>query len=722
MHLKDRFQISIFIMLIQQKNKRSPDLQSGLKNAAETNLYSYRLDIDGLRGLAVIAVILFHMSKSLLPNGFRGVDVFLVISGYVVTASILRHQSKNLSDYFLNFYKRRILRLMPALLACILVTTIVGGLFIRPESFAESLNVGARALIGWSNNYLIASSSDYFGLEAELNPFTHTWSLGVEEQFYFIFPILLAAVYGLRRPAQNKRLAVLLLIPLVVASALFCLHLNTTDVAKAYYFMPSRFWQMASGALLFATLAAWPGFIALFQRQRWLSYAAQIGAVLLIGLAVTSFFPISASRGALITTLGTLLFIAAGLNQNSLLNRLVAQKPWIYLGKISYSLYLWHWPVFVLFQWTIGMDSLVKASLALCLAVAMALFSYYCIEQPVRKMKTLPYRRVFAIALIGILVVGTSTAAMAKTTLNGNLYLYKEYDKQDWFAAADKIQIVDSQISRSNCAISKDNFGSSAIEEHYKKCTYLSKTPDNPHMFLIGDSHAESLVPLISSTVEETDVGVTSLFSSACFVSLDMSYTGPACPQITRNVLDLVEKKAKANDILFIASRYAVLNMGQSINQEPNPILTRMSNQEDIPSKEAAYRQIEQELTEISKRLESKGVRIVMQAPFPEHKVHPEQCVPTWFSSGSGLRPSCFTDRALILDYRQPFINSLAVVQQQTENFYVWDAFDELCPDHVCSHFRNGKPLFLDDDHISVYGSQSLSDSFTNFLKVNKLV
>ena len=153
-----------------------------------------------------------------MPSGFRGVDVFFVISGYVVTASILRHKSENISDYFTAFYKRRILRLMPALLACVLVTTVVGGLFIRPDSFSLALEVGARSLIGWSNNYLIASSSDYFGLGTELNPFTHTWSLGVEEQFYFIFPIILAAVYGLRRrPVQNKKVAVVVLTVLVVA-------------------------------------------------------------------------------------------------------------------------------------------------------------------------------------------------------------------------------------------------------------------------------------------------------------------------------------------------------------------------------------------------------------------------------------------------------------------------------------------------------------------------
>lgn len=546
---------------------------------------------------------------------------------------------------------------------------------------------------------------------------------GVEEQFYFIFPILLAAIYGLRRPAQNKRVAVFVLTVLVVASALFCLRLSNSDPSKAYYFMPSRFWQMASGALLFAVLAAWPSFIILLQRRRWLSYSAQLGAVLLVGLSFTSFWHISASRGALMTTAGTLLFIAAGLNQNSLLNRSVTQPLWTYLGKISYSLYLWHWPVFVLFHWTIGMDSWVKALGALCMAVVLALFSYYGVEQPVRKMKALRYRQVFAIALAGILLVATTGAAMAKTTADGNLYLYQQYDTQDWFAPLDGIQIEGSQISRRNCAIPKDNFGPDALEAQFKQCTSFAKTSESPHIFLIGDSHAEAIIPLMSQVVNEADIGITSLFSSACFVSLDMSYTDPTCPQITRNVLDLVEKKAKANDTVLIASYYAALNVGQSINQQAQiPVVARTSTDVEITSAQAAHLQLEKELIEISEHLQAKGIHLAVQAPFPEHRVHAEQCVPTWFSANSGLRPACFTDKALILEHRQPLMDSLKAVQKQTSNLYVWDAFDELCPEQTCAHFRAEKPIFLDDDHISVYGSKSLSANFLNFLKMHELI
>ena len=528
-------------MLKQQETKRSPDSRD--RSDAGSNLYRYRLDIDGLRGISVIAVLVFHASKSLMPSGLRGVDVFFVISGYVVTASVLRHQSKTLSSYFIDFYKRRILRLMPALLVCLLITTIAGGLLIRPDSFVPTLEVGRSALIGWANNTLLSSGSDYFGLETELSPFTHAWSLGVEEQFYFIFPIILAAVYGLRRrPVQNKKIAVLVLTTLAVASGLLFIHLNSTDPLKAYYFMPGRFWQMASGALLFAMLTAWPSIITLFQRQRWLSYATQLCAVLLLGMAFTYASPqrFSPSIGTAIATSGTLSFIVAGLNQNSFLNRSVAQPVWTYLGKISYSLYLWHWPVFVLSRWTIGMNSPLTVCLTLCVTFALTLLSYYLIEQPMRKMKALPYRSVFAIALAGILTVGTTSVAVAQTALDGDLYLYRAYDNKDWEATREERQVAGSQISRTNCAVKQDSFSPPVLAEQFEACTYAAKDPSSPHLFLIGDSHAESTLPMLGEVVKETDIGVTTLFSAGCFVSLDMLRPDEKyqkCPLITSSLL-----------------------------------------------------------------------------------------------------------------------------------------------------------------------------------------
>ena len=206
---------------------------------------------------------------------------------------------------------------------------------------------------------------------------------------------------------------------------------------------------------------------------------------------------------------------------------------------------------------------------------------------------------------------------------------------------------------------------------------------------------------------------------------MDMTYrdaTYEKCPQITSNVLDLVEEKVKPNDIVLNVSYYTVLNAARPDNGDPTPGIIRVSNPEETMSAEKAYSQIEQELTEIAKRLERKGAQLVVQAPLPVHRAQAEQCLPTWFSAQSGLKSDCFTERSQILDDQQQFRDALAVVQQQTNSLYVWDVFDELCSETMCSHFKEGRPLFFDDNHLSVYGSKSLSSNFVSFLKTQSLL
>jgi peptidoglycan/LPS O-acetylase OafA/YrhL len=695
----------------------------------KSDLYQYRSDIDGLRGLAVIAVIVFHINAALLPGGFTGVDIFFVISGYVVTASILRRQSKDIGDYFATFYKRRLLRLLPALLACIFLTTVIAGLFVKPDSLSPALSVGGRALIGWSNNYLIASSSDYFGLSAELNPFTHTWSLGVEEQFYFIFPMILASLYGLRRPVQNKYWAVVVLTALVVGSAGLCSAFARTDIIRAYYYMPSRFWEMASGALLFSLLVAFPKAVKRLQQQRWLCWVSQLLAVILI---VGSFIFVSSEKnfpmpGAIFPTAGAFLLIASGINENSYLRALLSARPWTYLGEISYSLYLWHWPVAVIFRWTIGLNSVSKSLAAIMLTAALSLASYYWIERPVRKMTSLSCRRVFVMAIGGILMTGMCTVAVAKP-LQGSLYLYREFNSQDWLATPQQIIIRNSQISGNNCKISEQDTSASAIQNQFETCTVSAVDQNKPHIFVFGDSHARALSPMFDEVHKKLGLGVTMVFSPGCLVSAHISSVSndDTCPKQATSVFELIKDKMHPGDIVLGVSRYS----GYLSDKPPISWLERSSYEGEgllyidgkAVSKTAARQYYSDELAAMAKVLASKGVSFVIPAPIPEHYFSADQCLPTWFSVGSGLKPECFTARSLNLNYRETTIDSLQKAQKISENIYIWDVFDKLCPGDNCAHFKKGKPLFYDDDHISVYGSRSLAPNFVDFLKSHNLI
>ena len=202
-----------------------------------------------LRAFAVVAVIINHFNKDLLPSGYLGVDIFFAISGYVITSSLANRKSKNFWDFITEFFERRIKRLVPALVVFVLITSILICLFNPDPKLA--LRSGITSLFGLSNLYLFKQSTDYFAQSTELNPFTHTWSLGVEEQFYLLFPFLIW-FSGFGRQAKNGARNLFLWIgTLTVISLTGFIYLYQSNQPAAYFLMPPRFWEMATGCLVF---------------------------------------------------------------------------------------------------------------------------------------------------------------------------------------------------------------------------------------------------------------------------------------------------------------------------------------------------------------------------------------------------------------------------------------------------------------------------------------
>ena len=365
----------------------------------------HRDDIEGLRAVAIVPILLFHAGVSALAGGFVGVDIFFVISGYLITSIVLKDIA---ADKFslASFYRRRIVRIFPALFAMLIVVLGWSAMRLLPVEF-ERLAHSAMAAMGFAANIYFWRISDYFSPDAELMPLLHTWSLGVEEQFYVVYPLFILLLMRWK-PGALK--------PLLPALALGSLLLGWLVAMRspigAFYLFPTRAWELLLGASLAA--GVFPRIAAPLARQGLALAGAGLIVAGVLLVRPGSAFPVP---WALLPCVGTALLIGYG--EASAIGRLLSFAPIRYVGRISYSVYLWHWPIIALYRTETGiaLDPTETAILVLASLGAGAL-SYHLVELPfmTRFRARGSSRRVVAVGLtaaaaaIGAVLVLTATA------------------------------------------------------------------------------------------------------------------------------------------------------------------------------------------------------------------------------------------------------------------------------------------------------------------------
>lgn len=387
---------------------------------------AFRADIQGLRAFAVIVVILDHLFR--WPSGgFVGVDVFFVISGYLITSHILRELDRTGRLSLSGFYRRRIRRIAPAATVVIVATVTLSALILpRSRAFAIAVD-GVCAFFFGANWRSMAIGTDYFQVGQLPSPLQHYWSLSVEEQFYFVWPLLtlLVFTFALHRwhIARAPRVAIIIVFSIVVfASFAWAMHETVTNPTGAYFSTLSRAWELAIGALLASvSLTPWKISVAWRLVLAWIGIAGLIASVFVIDSA--SIFP---APSVALPVLSTIAVIAAGtgLSERSYDRAIwpLTNRASTYVGAISYSLYLWHFPVIVLLASFVPLESRRYYALALVVTAVLSVLSYHFVEEPVRRSKWLlpktadktPNRRapiVTAVAVVGIIAVAGLGAA-----------------------------------------------------------------------------------------------------------------------------------------------------------------------------------------------------------------------------------------------------------------------------------------------------------------------
>lgn len=376
-------------------------------------LLGYRGDIEGLRAVAILLVVAAHAKIPWLAGGFVGVDVFFVLSGYLITGLLVQeiHQTGDLR--FARFYARRLRRLLPALLLMLIVTGILGWLLLPVSDQFKQADAAGNAAAWFSNFFFAFSNLGYFSPGAESNLFLHTWSLGVEEQFYLAWPLLVLIVAGAWKGAkkvpQPSRLKIVMPIVFVVSLAA-CVLWSYRIPHIAFYMMPSRAWQFALGALVFMYFGA-PRAHHNVQIQpnrhqtiaRWVGW---LGLILILASAlILNGHVIYPGAWALLPSFGAAIVIAFGtVSSRFSVNNLLSLKPMQAIGRVSYAWYLWHWPILLLGATVLNTHNGWNRLALVALSLLLATISYHFVEKPFRQAKRLVTRpRLTVVAGLGIM-------------------------------------------------------------------------------------------------------------------------------------------------------------------------------------------------------------------------------------------------------------------------------------------------------------------------------
>ena len=468
---------------------------------APSSAAEFRPDIEGLRGIAILLVLLFHAGLPWTPGGFVGVDVFFVISGFLITGKLWRESQQPGGLNITRFYAWRIRRLLPAALVAVALISLVGLLLAAPLDRSELAADGAASALSLANMRFIGSV-DYFAATTSPSPFLHFWSLSVEEQFYLVWPALIVLLTW--RGGSSRRLIVALLIG-VVASFALSIWLTDASPARAFYLLPTRVWQLGVGGLL-----ALVGVMGTSRRAGALAWAG-LAAVAVAGVALTAEMPYP-GLAALLPTAGAVALLYGGAAPSGPV-RLLAAAPLRFLGKISYSLYLWHWPLLVLpLMFLERALTGVEVVASVAAAIGVSWLSWRFVEQPFRygdRSRRATSWSAIRVGVAGILSVALFTQGLAAALPSSAVAVQPTPSPSGSPVASDRPITLPADLTPSLASARDD-------EERLRGdgCLAFERVTTPPNcvygvkgsaitIALVGDSHASHWFPAIEAIALE---------------------------------------------------------------------------------------------------------------------------------------------------------------------------------------------------------------------------
>jgi peptidoglycan/LPS O-acetylase OafA/YrhL len=616
----------------------------------------YRADIDGVRAIAVLSVLFFHFGFYGLSGGYIGVDVFFVISGYLITSIILTDLDKDTFS-FKKFYEKRMRRLFPALFAMIFVSFLAGYYIFMPEEFSAFAQSAVATAI-YVSNFFFWMKSDYFSGPSELKPLLHTWSLAVEEQFYFVFPLFLVFAYK-----WFKKYLLHLLVVLIICSFLGGLFTIFYSASSAFYLSPIRFWELLVGSLL-----AYLTHNEILKQARYPKIGSVLGLLLIVVslllLDKTSLFP---GGWALLPVIGTTLLIYSGPN-SGLVSVILQSRPFVYIGKISYSLYLWHWPVVVFYgYWLMDSFEIKDQLIMIVVTVLLSLASYYVFEKPFRKTKGQSH---FYKALSSTIMVSVGIIALG-------LFVSMNKGLPERFGQAIQLQekYSDEKEKNRSCFLkSSENFTAFTPELCRIKTNENNKNnKNNKNIVLWGDSHANHLYHGFSQYIPSSSYNFLYFANAGCPPILDVSVKNrPNCQRNNHSFYEYIQKEKVDTMILAASWFFAQSQSGVELSK----------------------------LVSTVQKLRDANINVIVINQLPIYSISN----PSYLLARLTERDALNKDYAIAPARGLTVLNEVTIAAKDAQLVNLHEAF--CSDDGKCTLYKGGQLMVVDHAHLSKAGSE----------------
>ena len=656
---------------------------------------AYRRDLDGMRAVAVLLVILYHYGIAPISGGYLGVDVFFVLSGYFITKLILRGHAKGTFSLY-GFYQRRARRLLPSAMLVLIATSAIMLVIAPPAELAEFANSVVASLLFFAN-FHFKDTFTYFGPAAETQPLLHFWSLSVEEQFYFLAPAVILFLLRWKRAVAASGLILIGLASLALSS--WQVYAQPAD---AFFHLPSRGWELMAGSVLaFANLPATS--VQRHLRELILFLALATLGLLAVTLTHSSPFPGLNALPAILATMAIIVF-----GNTKARGSLVQPATWLlgnpvmnWIGRLSYSLYIWHWPVLVLYRLRVGEpDSWIEKAALFGVTVIVSALGYYLVEQPIRQQRILTDWRRFAPALAGVasLIIGFGVLA----SLTGG---YKSRAPASIIALEAALENDPDEVCQTHMTDAQD----------IKLCTVgrLNSAPFEASAvttLLIGDSHARALQPYFDHEMRRAEQSMVILYKGDCLPVIGPDFHKGhrlKCPQM-KQIVAQIPDRFPALEHIYITARWARITQPKR-NSQAERIGLSLHGGPVIDEAAQRSAMLSQALAETVAMFRARGIEVTLISQVPAYVEPPKRCIirALWASQAPehcGILPD---EAAEWIHPSETLLSSLAARNETVDVLLPGQA---LCAGARCDVYAQGVSLYRDDNHLSVAGSLYLAE------------